>query len=122
MNSRTYEVVWAPSADADLERIHAWLFARSPAAFRDLTRRLVEATDRLAELPELGTLERSVPGSYHFLVVPPYKVYYRATNASVRILRIWDTRRDPADLQLPSEPASVDVPTAERSDPTSGTD
>lgn len=73
MASSPFPVDWAPSADLDLGRIREYIHARSPAAFRALAKRLVVATDRLADFPEAGVLdEEAIPaGRYRYLVVSP---------------------------------------------------
>lgn len=64
----------------------------------------------LEEHPELGTVaEDLVPrGSFRHFPSPPYRVIYRLTDDEIWIARVWDTRRDPADLRVPDNSRSPD--------------
>lgn len=99
------EVVWAPAAERDLGRAHAYLRARSPKAARRLAARVLEAIDLLSSQPMMGA-EVAGPAwlpAYRRLSVGNYYVYYRIAEGTLYIARFWDARQAPESLWLPGE-------------------
>lgn len=77
-----------------------------------MVERVIEVVDLIEEHPEVGAVaEDLLPrGAFRHFPSPPYRVIYRLTEQELWIVRIWDTRRDPADLwvpEVPEEPEAV---------------
>lgn len=102
MKQRT--VLWATSAQRDLEAIVSYLADRSPQAALATLDRLEERARSLAGLaergrvvPELARLHLRV---YRELVVPPYRILYRVRGTRVLVLAVLDARRSLEDILL----------------------
>lgn len=91
---------WAPIAIEDLRGIHRYLWPRNRAAASRMVRLILDAVERLAEHPELGAVavDLQPEGRYRHLVVSAYRVIYRPHGTWLAVLRIWDGRRDPEEL------------------------
>lgn len=101
---RGRRVLWARSARRDLESIVAYLADRSPqAALATLDRleskakSLARQVDRGRVVPELARLHVR---EYRELVVPPYRLIYRARGMNVLVLAVFDARRSLEDVLL----------------------
>ena len=107
------EVVWSPSAVRDVEEIYRYISARNRRAARQAVKTILERVQRLPDHPEIGPVADDIEpvGRYRHLVLRPYRVIYRLEGATLRILRCWDSRRNPADLRV------VDVRVLPREDP-----
>ena len=81
-------VIWSPRALADLDGIRGHVRERNPAAARRLIAALIEATERLAEFPELGK-PGPLPG-IRALVVPRtrFMIDYRHSGDRVEITAV----------------------------------
>jgi plasmid stabilization system protein ParE len=97
-----YKVVITTRANEDLRQVVKFLAAKSPSAAERLGFRLLVMVESLADMPHRGIRVRDrgdvrrVPcGKWH-------AIYYRVLEAShvIEILRFWDGRRNPADLNL----------------------
>lgn len=104
MTDRRRTVLWAPVAQRDLADILLYLEQESPSAARRLLGRIEEAAASLQELatrgrrvPELAALELL---EYRELVLPPYRLIYRAGREHVSVLAVLDSRRNLEDLLL----------------------
>lgn len=58
-----------------------------------------EAAKLISEFPEIG-IETDFPG-LRVKVVRSYKLFYSQQSDTIRIIRIWDTRQNPQNLELP---------------------
>jgi len=97
-------IVWARSARRDLEAIVSYLADRSPRAglatldrLESKARSLASMAGRGRVVPELARLH--VRG-YRELVVPPYRLIYRAPGADVIVFAVFDARRSLEDVLL----------------------
>jgi len=106
VGSRRRPVAWTDAATRDLGAIRAYLSARSPQGSLGVVRRVVACTRRLGEFPEMGAVAEELFPEVRVrrVVSPPYKVYYRVEDERVLVLRVWDTRRDPSDLDVDASP------------------
>lgn len=90
-------VRWLPEALNDLKRLHAFIKPHSPAAAKRAVVTLIEATGRLAEIPEIG---RPWDLEMEFRELPVrfgargYIVRYRYVDGEVIILRVWHALED----------------------------
>lgn len=97
-----WSVSLTEQADRDLEDAVAFLAASSPAAAERLGLGLVDSIFRLADFPLQGMPVRGRPGYRRVLHRPWHLIFYRVDEAAqiVEVVRIWDGRRNPADLNL----------------------
>ena len=100
--SEPVELVWSPSALRDVEAIHQSLASRSSRAATAAVRAVKAGAERLQDHPEIGAVAEDVDpvGVYRHLVVRPFRIIYRLEGATLRILRVWDSRRNPDDLRI----------------------
>ena len=91
-------------ADRDLEAAAAFLAAKSPAAAERLGIGLVDTIFRLADFPLHGMTVQARPSYRRVLHRPWHLIFYRLDEATqtVEVVRIWDGRQNPADLNLGS--------------------
>ena len=89
-------------AEADLEAAVAFLAQASPGAAERIGLELVAVIFSLDQLPQRGAPVKARLG-LRKLSHRHYLIYYRLIEPAllVVIVRIWDGRRNPADLSLP---------------------
>lgn len=101
---RRRRVLWAHSARCDLESIIAYLADRSPQAALATLDRLERKAKSLAVLVDRGRvvpeLARLHVREYRELIVPPYRLIYRALGVGVLVLAVFDARRSLEDVLL----------------------
>jgi addiction module RelE/StbE family toxin len=101
---RRRRVLWARSARRDLESIVAYLSDRSPQAALVTLDRLERKAKSLASLVDRGRvvpeLARLHVREYRELIVPPYRLIYRARGLHVLVLAVFDARRSLEDVLL----------------------
>ncbi len=105
MASERFRIVWAPIAVSDLDEILDYISAQSSvtAAIR-VYERVMDRANSLETLPQRG---RIVPElrelgvtEYREVITPPYRIFYRISRRTVRILGILDARRDLGEILL----------------------
>ncbi len=102
--SRT-TALWSAEAEADLDRIDAYLRQRSPAAASTFAGAVLDAVETLSSHPEAGSeVEGEIAGRRYrsIRVEPHHRLYYRVEGDELLLARIWDTRREPESLTLGS--------------------
>ena len=72
----TWKVVWTEPAVCDLERIDRYLRRRNSAAAGKTGGAILNKAGLLARHPQLGTAWEE-DGNWRFLVMRPYKIFYR---------------------------------------------
>lgn len=67
-----------------------------------MVRRILRAVGLVTKQPEIGRVAEDIEpsGQFRSVVAAPYRVIYRFGEDEVYVLRVWDTRRDPASLQV----------------------
>lgn len=86
-------IVWSRTAIDDLRAARAYIARDDPAAVSNVARRLVEATDMLADFPGAGRAGR-VPHTRELVVSgTPYIVPYRVTGHVVEIVAVLHASR-----------------------------
>jgi plasmid stabilization system protein ParE len=82
-------------AERDIDRLHDWLFERSPAAAVRLIALLEESFESLAQFSDRGRL---IDDQIRELIVPfggsSYVIRYEADTASVLVSRVWHGLED----------------------------
>jgi toxin ParE1/3/4 len=86
-------IVWSPRAIEHLSHLRAFIARDNPKAASRMARALLEAVERLAELPNLGrpgrvagTRERVVPGT-------PYVIAYRLRSDRLEVIAVFHGRQ-----------------------------
>jgi toxin YoeB len=93
------EIKWTAAAVRDRLGIYQfWLEKNQNDRYSEKLESLFyEAARILAEFPELGT--RTDLAGMRVKVVKDYKLFYLTKDDSITIIRVWDTRQDPAKLK-----------------------
>ena len=86
-------IVWSPRAIEHLAHLRAYLARDNPNAANRIARTLLDAVERLAELPNLGRPGR-VAGTRE-LVVPgtPYVIPYRLRGDRLEVIGVFHGRQ-----------------------------
>lgn len=97
----SWRLALSPEADADLERVVAFIATQNPAAAERVGLELVSVIFSLATFPERGRPLLNRP-KLRKLVHRYYLIIYRVDAAAnlVEIVCIWDGRLDPSTLRL----------------------
>jgi plasmid stabilization system protein ParE len=95
-------IKWSERAFGDLEAIHEYVGSRNPDAARKLARQFLEAVELLETSPEAGPVAHDVErdGPYRSLTVRNYRIIYANGEEELVVVRVWDGRRDLADLDV----------------------
>jgi plasmid stabilization system protein ParE len=97
-----YKVGLTEAAQEDLGAVVRFLAEKSPEAAARIGHELLDAALGLSIMPRRGAPVRRRPGmrklSYRY-----YLIFYQVNEAAqwVEVVRIWDGRQNPANLQLP---------------------
>jgi len=94
------EVVWSASAQRDRQEILDYWIGRNKSKRYSvkLESLFYRATALISKHPEIG--HETEMNDIRAWPVFDYSIYYRIEDQHVRILRIWDNRRDPESLSL----------------------
>ena len=86
-------IIWSPRATEHLTHLRSCIARDNPTAANRIALTLLEAVERLAELPNLGRPGR-VAGTRE-LVVPgtPFVVSYRMRSDRLEVIAVFHTRR-----------------------------
>ncbi|QOR39469.1 type II toxin-antitoxin system RelE/ParE family toxin [Billgrantia diversa] len=88
------EVIWAEPALTDLDAIAEHIALDNPAAASHLVEAVLDATERLQAFPQSGRIPTELPESvYREVLVPPCRVFYRASEEGVLILHVMREER-----------------------------
>ena len=83
------QVVWTPSALADLDAIHDYIAIESPRAALAVVLRVLRHVDQLIRHPDSGSwLPELGRSRYRQLVEPPCRIFYRRDGSFVAILHV----------------------------------
>ena len=102
--AKNYKVLWAKAAEEDLKSIIEYICVDSPSAARDSLKKIKAKASNLCSFPQRG---RVVPEfkdhgilQYRELIIPPWRVIYRISEAQVYVLLVIDSRRNVEDVLL----------------------
>ncbi len=92
---------WQDAAVDDLEESHAHLSKFNPEAARRFAATILEAAEQLLLFPEMGPVAHDLhpPDRYRSVVRGHHRLIYRIESEVIWLLRVWDTRQDPRNLQ-----------------------
>ena len=93
-----HDIVWRPRAVADLDGILTYLVLehRAPQAAESCGSAILDAVERVAELPESGRpfVDDDLNRSYRRVLAKNYWIYYSFNEATATIWRIFHTSQD----------------------------
>jgi len=91
-------IIWSKNALKDRIRILDYWYRRigTKTYSRKLDRELRQTVRNLNSFPQMGRILKNT--EIRFLVVDYYQIFYKITDVEIRILHIWDSRRNPDDL------------------------
>jgi len=94
------KVIWSNEAAADLLGILDYWEVRlgSRKYSLKLSEDFFDILEALAIFPESGKFFKEK--EIRFLIKGHYQIYYRIKDKHIRLLHIWDSRRDPKDLKI----------------------
>lgn len=94
------EVRWSVKADQDrLDIFDYWLNRNKSASYSiKLAKLFLERTEHIALYPDLG-IPTNDP-TIKIKIAKPYLIYYQIAEDHIKILTIWDSRRNPQKLKL----------------------
>jgi plasmid stabilization system protein ParE len=100
--ARTLRVQWSTTARRDVRQVAEYIRARRPAAARRIVEELRRVVEHVRQHPEMGPrMEQLVEdGDYRAVLVEGYWVIYAWDSDRVRIMRVWDARRDPGSPRV----------------------
>lgn len=93
-------IVWSRNALQDKLQILDYWYKRigTKRYSKKLDKALNQSVSYLLEYPNIGRkLENS---ELRFIVKESYQIFYKVQGDDVRILHIWDSRRNPEDLKF----------------------
>jgi len=95
MPSVSRSIIWSIDAEEDLFQIWAYLARHASLAVADRQIRTIRrGSRRLARLPYSGRSRDDLVPGIRSILVAPYVVFYRVTDATVDIVRVLHGRRD----------------------------
>ncbi len=93
-------IIWSKNALKDKVIILDYWYKRigTKTYSRKLDKQLRKSVKLLKNFPEVG---RYLTGTdIRFLVKDHYQIFYKYINQEIRILHIWDSRRNPDELKI----------------------
>ena len=86
-------IIWSPTARADLEQIESYISERNPPSAAKMTTTILRAIEDLRHFPAIGRVGR-VPGTRELVIAgTPYIVPYRVVERGLEIIAVMHGRR-----------------------------
>jgi len=102
--SRRYHVRWAVAARDDLQRILAYIAADSPNNALQVLAKIKQKSAALYTMPDRGRIVPELKAQgihlYREIIVVPWRILYRATDTTVLVVSVIDSRRNVEDILL----------------------
>ena len=102
--NKKYKVEWAAVAEVDLKQIINYIAIDSPGNALKILEKIRQKASGLYTLPERGRIIPELHGQgisiYRELIVSPWRIVYRISEATVYILSIIDSRQNVEDVLL----------------------
>ncbi len=94
------EIVWTETAVRDRLRIYLfWLSHNQSQIYSDKLEKLFnESAKLIAEFPEIGA--NTDYKGVRVKLVGNHKLFYKSGEGQIEIIRIWDTRQNPAEIDI----------------------
>jgi plasmid stabilization system protein ParE len=93
-------IVWSRNAIQDKFKILDYWFKRigTKTYSKKLDKSLRKSVSYLLKYPEIG--RKFEDSDIRFIVKDHYQIFYKIHKKEIRILHIWDSRRNPDDLNI----------------------
>lgn len=102
--SRKYQVAWAASAQRDLKQIVEYIAIDSPDNASQILKKIKQKASDLYTMPDRGRIVPELKDqgiqTYRELIVVPWRIIYKISNATVFVLSVIDSRRNVEDILL----------------------
>ena len=102
--NQIYEIVWARTAENDLNEIVDYIAIDSPANALKIFKKIKIKASRLYTMPErcriVPELKDQGIMQYRELIVPPWRIMFRIAEMKVYVLSVLDSRRNIEDILL----------------------
>ena len=98
----SHKVIWSDKSLNDLELAYDFLAEKSQIAANQMIDEVFERVTQLEHYPLSGPVESllsHLKKEYRYLVSGHFKIIYRIEPGSVFIVRFFDTRQDPDNMQ-----------------------
>ncbi len=91
-------IIWSKNALSDRIQILDYWYKRigTKTYSEKLDKELRQAVRNLRHFPKMGRQLEDT--EIRFLVVDYYQIFYKCTDSEIRILHLWDSRRNPDEL------------------------
>ncbi|MFC0878787.1 type II toxin-antitoxin system RelE/ParE family toxin [Saccharicrinis sp. FJH2] len=97
----TKEIIWSPAAENDFEKILKYLeFKWSNRIARRFINKVDDSIDLIVEDPKIFPLINEELQIRKSVITKQNTLFYRVTNSSIEIVRLFDTRQDPNKLEF----------------------
>jgi toxin ParE1/3/4 len=94
-------VRFTPTGRAQFLAAIAYIRRENPVATARFRQRAEQALRRLEQFPESGRVLPEFPDlPYREVVVPPYRFFYRITEATVWVVAVWHGAQPPEEPRL----------------------
>jgi len=102
--NQIYEIVWARTAENDLNEIIDYIAMDSPANALKIFQKIKIKASSLYTMPErcriVPELKDQGIMQYRELIVPPWRIMFRIVEMKVYVLSVLDSRRNIEDILL----------------------
>jgi plasmid stabilization system protein ParE len=102
--SQKYHIKWAAIAQSDLKQIIDYIAVDSPDNALQILKKLRQKASSLYTLPDRGRIVPELKDQgihiYREIIVPPWRIIYRISDATVFVLSVMDSRRNVEDILL----------------------
>jgi len=92
------QIKWLPEALADVERLHAFLYEKSPDAAARAAKAVLDGTNYLQSIPDIGRPMEDETGRREWII--PFGAgafvlrYMREKTDKIVILRVWHSKEN----------------------------
>lgn len=86
---------WTRLALADFEHAHDYIAKDNPLAARQIAQRILKATERLLEHPEIGRICEDTGSCVWSVDKTPYSLIYAIRGDAIELWRVWHESRGP---------------------------
>lgn len=97
----TKEIIWSPAAEKDFEKILEYLeFKWNNRIARRFINKVDDSIDLIVEDPKIFPLINEELQIRKSVITKQNTLFYRVSDSSIEIVRLFDTRQDPNKLEF----------------------